>query len=191
MCGYNECGATPPHPHFGSSNGASAPTGEPAILGRPVREVEPGSNEPSTRASLDLTHCVPLLWAGLFGGRWKSRPVNHREQIMTTKPFGIPRQESSASPIHRVALVGGDGRTPSSSPVGVELRLFAGSRDGGNGDQRALRAAIRAGSVDLVLVLSRFFSHSDFRCLKRLCRRRGIPLRVLRGSSLPSNLKVS
>ena len=77
----------------------------------------------------------------------------------------------------RVALVGGDGRSsPTSLPAGVRVRHYGSHRDVGNGGHRRLRSALRANSIDAVVLHARFIGHDLAVAVRRLCRARRIPV---------------
>lgn len=84
----------------------------------------------------------------------------------------------------QIAILGGDGRLPTKVerelPDHARLRHFASPHDGGTGDARDLEQAIQHGGVDQVWILARWNSHSVTRCIRRLCRRLGIPVKIIR-----------
>ena len=81
----------------------------------------------------------------------------------------------------RTAIVGGDGRQRRRrrwqhyDPV----IFFQGGRSGGNGELARLEAALRAGSIDQVILLARWNGHSVTTRVRRVCRALGIPVRLL------------
>ena len=79
----------------------------------------------------------------------------------------------------RVAVVGGDGRFRPEIPGATEIRLFKSPGDGGNGEFRRLEAALKAGGLEQVLILTRWNSHSVTRRLRRICRLLRIPVRLV------------
>ncbi len=78
----------------------------------------------------------------------------------------------------RVAVLGGDGRFRAERLPGCDVRVFRGRRSGGNGELRRLERALKAGSIDRVVVLARWNGHSETRRAMRICRRLGIPVTV-------------
>lgn len=78
----------------------------------------------------------------------------------------------------RVAVIGGDGRNPERWRDLGEIRTFCSPRDGGNGEQRRLLSALRAGSFDRVVILTRWNSHSATRQIRKLCRELGVPVQL-------------
>lgn len=85
----------------------------------------------------------------------------------------------TASPPARVALMGGDGRNADRLAGLGEITVFLSPHDGGNGEQRRLLSALRAGSFDLVVILTRWNSHACTKQVRKLCKRQGIPVQVL------------
>jgi len=79
-----------------------------------------------------------------------------------------------------VAVFGGDGRFDERAIPGCQVRKFLSRRAGGNGELRRLEAALRAGSIHRVVVLSRWNGHSGTQRVARLCRKLGIPVEVWR-----------
>jgi hypothetical protein len=75
-----------------------------------------------------------------------------------------------------VAVIGGDGRPMQGVDAGA--RRYASPGDGGNGELRRLEAALRAGSIDRMIILARWNSHSATRKLRRLCKRLRIEVEV-------------
>lgn len=89
-----------------------------------------------------------------------------------------PGRDGLVSPAQRVAVLGGDGRMRPEGRWGAEVVHFKSPRDGGNGEARRLEAALRAGAFDLLVVLTRWNSHSVTRKLRSLCRRLGIRVAI-------------
>ena len=81
---------------------------------------------------------------------------------------------------HRVAVLGGDGRLRPGLVEAPEIVVFKSRRDGGNGDARRLEAALRAGSIGTLIVLTRWNSHSTTRKLRRICKNVGVDIVLLR-----------
>lgn len=79
----------------------------------------------------------------------------------------------------RVALVGGDDRLCLDPPDDVEIKIYKSTDHGGNGELRRILAALRAGSIDLVLVLRRWNGHSATTAIRRLCRKLGVACQVV------------
>jgi len=80
---------------------------------------------------------------------------------------------------NRVAVLGGDGRISASRWPQSDVRVFLARRYGGNGELRRLERALKAGTVDLLVVLARWNSHSATTRALRLCRRLGIRVEVV------------
>jgi hypothetical protein len=78
----------------------------------------------------------------------------------------------------RVAVVGGDGRQRERWQGDDRVVFFMAPRDGGNGELRRLEAALRAGSIDRVVILARWNGHAATRRVRRLCRARAVPVEV-------------
>ncbi|MCB9797624.1 MAG: hypothetical protein H6741_33460 [Alphaproteobacteria bacterium] len=77
-----------------------------------------------------------------------------------------------------VALLGGDGGRSVRAPEGARIRRYPSVRQGGNGAQRRLMAALKAGTIDRVW-LDRRLGHAEVLAVRRLCRARGIPVEWL------------
>jgi hypothetical protein len=76
-----------------------------------------------------------------------------------------------------VAIYGGDGRQV--ERWGTENTVyFQSSRSGGNGPLRRLEAALRAGRIELVVIVRKWNGHPGADKVRRLCRRLGIPCQV-------------
>lgn len=96
---------------------------------------------------------------------------------MTSRPHASSRDRDSNRRL-RVAVLGGDGRfQPRRFPT-ARVRVYQSPGDGGNGDVRCLKRSIKAGGVDLVILLARWNSHSATRGVRKLCRALGIPVVV-------------
>lgn len=81
----------------------------------------------------------------------------------------------------QIAVVGGDATRELTPIEGASIRRFPSSRDGGSGGQRSALAAVRSGSVALVIIHARFMGHSDSNSLRDVCRKAGVPCRVVVG----------
>lgn len=57
--------------------------------------------------------------------------------------------------------------------------FFQAGRFGGNGELRRLLSALRAGAIDLVVILARWNGHSATARVRRLCRSRGVPVTLV------------
>jgi hypothetical protein len=79
----------------------------------------------------------------------------------------------------RVAVLGGDGRFSPARLPECDLRLFKARRYGGNGELRRLEATLRSGTIDKLVILSKWNAHCVTDPIRKLCRRRGIPVEVL------------
>jgi hypothetical protein len=95
---------------------------------------------------------------------------------------GSPSSSSSPRRWSVVAVIGGDGRR--FRPLladGVDVRVCASSKHGGNGRLHSVLFAIRAGSIDLVILLTRWLGHSESRAVVDACRAGGVPVRIIAG----------
>ncbi len=79
----------------------------------------------------------------------------------------------------RVAILGGDGRIRTARWPRSRVRIFRGRRYGGNGELRRLERALKSGTVDLLVILARWNSHSATSRALRLCRRLGVRVQVV------------
>lgn len=80
-----------------------------------------------------------------------------------------------------IALFGGDGRLRRRLSTPAHIRSWASSKTGGRGALASLEAALRAGTIDAVVVLTSWVGHSQLGRVKRLCARFNVPLRFVRG----------
>jgi hypothetical protein len=80
----------------------------------------------------------------------------------------------------RIAVLGGDGRVRPGLCAEGEVVTFRSPKDGGNGDVRRLEAGLRAGSYTKLVILSRWNSHVITRKIRRLCKRLGVAVVVVR-----------
>lgn len=81
----------------------------------------------------------------------------------------------------QIAVVGGDATRELPPTEGASIRRFPSSGDGGSGGHRSALAAVRSGSVALVIIHARFMGHSDSSSLREVCRKAGVPCRVVIG----------
>lgn len=81
----------------------------------------------------------------------------------------------------QIAVVGGDATRELPPVEGASIRRFPSSRDGGNGGHRSALAAIRSGSVALVIIHVRFMGHGDSHNLREVCRKARVPCRLITG----------
>jgi hypothetical protein len=79
----------------------------------------------------------------------------------------------------RIAVFGGDGRQHKAAERRGSVRYYRSPRNGGNGDQHKLEASLRAGGVDLVLILKRWNGHSATRKICGLCDKLQVPVERL------------
>jgi hypothetical protein len=114
-----------------------------------------------------------------------SQPVQHCRRLSsssareTRSAVGRGRDHVAARPLCRVAILGGDARQKSRwAPYGAPI-FFKARRYGGNGELRRLHSALRAGSIDLVIILARWNGHSVTRKVRHLCRRLGVDVFVV------------
>jgi len=80
----------------------------------------------------------------------------------------------------RVAVLGGDGRSARHHPAEADVRVFRSTHYGGNGQLRSLLDSIKAGNVDRVVILTRWLGHSACGSVMALCRKRGLPMTIVR-----------
>ena len=80
----------------------------------------------------------------------------------------------------RVAVLGGDARQVNRWTGFKESLFFMARRDGGNGELRRLSASLRTKSIDLMIILARWNSHSATKQILRLCRTLGVRVVVVR-----------
>lgn len=73
-----------------------------------------------------------------------------------------------------VLVVGGDARQGDRQVNNVLVKAIASSKFGGNGEHRALIAAIRGGTVALVVLLARWIGHSEAHAICVVCRSVGV-----------------
>jgi hypothetical protein len=79
----------------------------------------------------------------------------------------------------KVAVFGGDARQVGRwSKLGRPVH-FSGPRHGGNGELRRLEGALRAGTVDHVVILARWNGHAATKRVRRLCRKRGVRVTIV------------
>lgn len=80
----------------------------------------------------------------------------------------------------RVAVIGGDGRLSPRLVDAPEIAVYRSPRCGGNGDARRLEKALRKGSFGVLIVLTRWNSHSTTQKLSRLCKKLGVKIVLMR-----------
>lgn len=67
----------------------------------------------------------------------------------------------------RIAILGGDSRSAKVHwPVGYDIRIFPGKKWDGNGSTKRLRAADASGSLDGIVALTKWISHSETTILR-------------------------
>jgi hypothetical protein len=84
-------------------------------------------------------------------------------------------------PNQTVAVIGGDVRPHEQYPAEVVVRRFRSAKYGGNGSIRSAIGAIRSGSIDAVVLLTRWMGHSSFRSIRETCQRAGVPCIIVAG----------
>ncbi|KAI8470957.1 MAG: hypothetical protein J3K34DRAFT_508523 [Monoraphidium minutum] len=102
-------------------------------------------------------------------------------------PGALPGQRAPAT----VAFVGGKSLKAADArmlPQGAAVRFFGSPRDMGQGELRRLEAALKAGGIDQVYMITRFNGHSVTQTVRRICRERGIPVSLL-DAALRAGLK--
>ena len=78
-----------------------------------------------------------------------------------------------------VLVIGGDGRK-SPSPL-LYIRFVPSCRYGGPARINHAVAAIRSGSVGLVVLLTRWLGHSEYQLIVRTCREANVRFIIARG----------
>jgi len=78
-------------------------------------------------------------------------------------------------PNQTVAVIGGDVRPHERYPAAVVVRRYRSAKYGGNGSIRSAIGAIRSGSIDAVVLLTRWMGHSSFHAIRDACSRAGVP----------------
>lgn len=79
----------------------------------------------------------------------------------------------------QVAVLGGDGRARSEFPTDCDIRHFLSKRDGGNGEMKRLENTLRSGTIDRLVILTRWNGHGATCKARRLCRALGVPVTVV------------
>ena len=106
----------------------------------------------------------------------KSRPNKNKQGSASPTSSTTASQSQSR---RRIAVFGGDGRPhPYAESLG-DVRYFQSRGNGGNGGVKKLMASLRAGGIDLVLVLTRWNGHAGTERIRRLCAQLGIPSQFL------------
>lgn len=80
----------------------------------------------------------------------------------------------------RVAVMGGDGRNVEKFADRGEVTFYQSRHDGGVSERRRMIAALKAGSFDLVILLSRWNGHDATKAIRKVCRTHNIPVEVIR-----------
>lgn len=116
---------------------------------------------------------------GLLKERFKMSKGSQRgpRELITGLRGGILNRDLSEC---RVAILGGDARQENRWDGFKEALFFMARRDGGNGELRRLVATLRAKSIDLMIILARWNSHSATSQIQRLCRTLGVRVVVVR-----------
>ncbi len=78
-----------------------------------------------------------------------------------------------------VAIVGGLGRAPEGTDT-RRIRYYGSPNDVGRGELVRLEGALRAGSIDRVVIHVRWNSHSATGRIRRVCRTLGVPVALAR-----------
>jgi hypothetical protein len=86
----------------------------------------------------------------------------------------------SQSPKLTIAIIGGDGRHHAPRLIRATFRTFGSSRYG-SGNTRSAVAAIRSGTLGLVVLLVRWLGHPESHVLASTCRGAGVPILVVDG----------
>ena len=81
-----------------------------------------------------------------------------------------------------VALIGGIPEERQADAGGeAEIRVYGSAKEAGAGELRRLLASLKGGGIDEVSLLFCWIGHSESRAIQNVCRRRGIPVRLLGG----------
>ena len=81
-----------------------------------------------------------------------------------------------------VALIGGiPEKRPADAGGEAEIRVYGSAKEAGAGELRRLLASLKGGGIDEVWILFCWIGHSESRAIQKVCRRRGIPVRLLGG----------
>ncbi|ACY13243.1 hypothetical protein [Haliangium ochraceum] len=80
-----------------------------------------------------------------------------------------------------IAILGGDGRRAGWGELRRRVRLFPSSRHGGNGSVRRVVAAIGAGTIEHVVLWTRWLGHADALAAETACKRAGVSVHRVRG----------
>jgi hypothetical protein len=78
----------------------------------------------------------------------------------------------------RVAVYGGDARQVERWGA-ANVVFYESSKFGGNGELRRIESALRAGTIAEVIILRKWNGHSGTSKVRKLCRRLGVPFRVV------------
>jgi hypothetical protein len=70
----------------------------------------------------------------------------------------------------KILIVGGRGRPSSAFPDGPDIQHFGSRRYAGSGDVARAVDCVRSGAVDVVIVLTNWLGHSEYRSLKARCK---------------------
>lgn len=101
---------------------------------------------------------------------------------MSRKPAGGKRSQPEGAVA--VAVFGGDRRRARRWLETPGVQHFCSPRFGGNGDLERLKAAIKGGRIGLLVILSAAIGHAACDSVRRLCRVRGVAVRLV-GSADP------
>mgnify|MGYP003375270772 CR=1 FL=1 len=107
----------------------------------------------------------------------KSRPNKNKQGSASPTSSTTASQSQSR---RRIAVFGGDGRPHPYAESQGDVRYFQSPGNGGNGGVKQLEASLRAGGIDLVLVLTRWNGHSATKSIRRLCSQLGVPIQSLK-----------
>ncbi|KIY96470.1 hypothetical protein MNEG_11490 [Monoraphidium neglectum] len=154
-----------------------------------------GARDQLDAATQDAAALRQQLWAAQSEGRsLKSRLEAALAEVQGLKelasaaaaspqralplPGALPRQQAPST----VAFVGGKKLKEADVkmlPPGASVRFFGSTKDMGRGELTRLEAALKAGTIQQVYMITRWNGHSVTKHVRRLCRERGIPVFLL------------
>lgn len=82
----------------------------------------------------------------------------------------------------RVAILGGKGMNPSYYGFGKnhKVRIYRSPKDGSELDAIRLAQSIKRGTIDLVVILTRFNAHTVTQRIRRICRNYNVTVEMRR-----------
>ena len=89
-----------------------------------------------------------------------------------------------------IAIVGGDGLR-NRIKINAPIRYYASRRHGGRAGVRKLLSSLRAGGVQLVVLLVRWLGHSDFHAVVAAAKTLGVPVITVCGGASQARRAVA